>query len=66
MSGQGPVDGLLDGLEAALQRLNDPRASLATVVRDHELAAALLLRIEGRLAAARRDFAERLGERPGP
>jgi len=47
------VDGLLDRLEAALQRLNDPRAPVQQIVADYELAERLLRDAEDRLEQAR-------------
>ncbi|MDQ6898790.1 MAG: exodeoxyribonuclease VII small subunit [Candidatus Dormibacteraeota bacterium] len=52
-TGPEPVDGLLDRLEAALQRLNDPRAPLQQIVVDYELAERLLRDAGERLEEAR-------------
>ncbi len=51
--GPEPVDGLLDRLEAALQRLNDPRAPVQQIVADYELAERLLRDAGDRLEQAR-------------
>ncbi|MBJ7603555.1 MAG: exodeoxyribonuclease VII small subunit [Candidatus Dormibacteraeota bacterium] len=47
------MDTLLDRLEAALQRLNDPRAPVQQIVADYELAERLLREAEVRLEQAR-------------
>ena len=58
-----PLDGLLDGLEAALHRLSDPAAPLEQAVADYEEARRLLATASARLDAAERRVAElALGE----